>query len=166
MERPSFHQIYMGLAEALSQRSTCARMKVGCVIASIDFRKILAVGYNGGVTKGVNNCDRFGEEAVGNCGCLHAEENAVINCDSPREREKIVFCTHLPCLMCAKRLINMGGVKEIYYRNDYRKRDSLLLLHEHNVLIGHLTAGVTAHSSLQAAMLARHEWKEQQNEQR
>lgn len=124
-ERPSFQKIYLQLAFALSQRSTCKRLQVGTVITSTDFRKVLAVGYNGNATGLPNTCDR---EEPGNCGCLHSEENAVINCDSPRHVEKIVFVTHLPCVQCAKRLINLGNVKAIYYANDYRIKDSLALL--------------------------------------
>lgn len=126
-ERPSFGSICMRLAVMISERSTCARMKVGCVIVAPDYRKVLAWGYNGGVSGGKNDCDRHGEAAVGNCGCLHAEENAVINCDVPRSTPKIVFCTHLPCAMCAKRLVNLGGVGQVNYLNDYRIRDSLVI---------------------------------------
>jgi dCMP deaminase len=89
---------------------------------------VLAVGYNGSASGLKNDCDRHGDEAVGNCGCLHAEENAVINTDVPRSTPKIVFCTNLPCVMCAKRLINLGGVVKVYYDRDYRIRDSLDLL--------------------------------------
>ncbi|MCX6109800.1 MAG: hypothetical protein NTZ90_09400, partial [Proteobacteria bacterium] len=78
--RPTFPQIYMRLAFALAERSTCKRLKVGTVITSTDFRKVLAVGYNGNATGLPNSCDR---DEPGNCGCLHSEENAVINCDSP-----------------------------------------------------------------------------------
>jgi dCMP deaminase len=127
-ERPSFERIYMELAASLAGRSTCRRKRVGCVVSSPDFRKVLAVGYNGSAAGLENDCDRFGEEAVGNCGCLHAEENAVINCDVPRETRKVVFVTMLPCAMCAKRLINLGGVLRVLYLEDYRLRDSLDLL--------------------------------------
>lgn len=124
-ERPSFPKIYMDLAFKLAERSTCARLNVGTVITSTDYRKVLSVGYNGNASGLTNKCDR---EEPGNCGCLHSEENAVINCDSPRFIEKHVFVTHLPCVMCAKRLINLGGVKKIFYANDYRNRDSLEIL--------------------------------------
>jgi dCMP deaminase len=129
VNRPSFEDINMRYALSLADRSTCLRgTKVGCVITSIDFRKVLAIGYNGNASKLPNKCDRTGAEAVGNCGCLHAEENAVINCDVSRETKKLVFCTHLPCVMCAKRLVNLGGVHRIHYLNDYRIRDSVELL--------------------------------------
>ncbi len=123
--RPTFPQIYLRLALSLSARSTCTRLKVGTVISSTDFRKILAVGYNGNASGLPNTCDR---EEAGNCGCLHSEENAVINCDSPRHVEKVVLVTHLPCVACAKRLINLGNVSQVYYHQDYRIRDAVDLL--------------------------------------
>jgi len=122
--RPSFQSIYMELAKTMATRSTCKRLAVGTVITSTDYRKVLAVGYNGNASGLHNGCDR---EEPGNCGCLHSEENAVINCDAPRFVEKIVFVTHLPCVMCAKRLINLGNVKKVYYENEYRIRDSVEL---------------------------------------
>ena len=124
-KRPSFEAIYLELARQLAMRSTCLRLQVGTVITTTDFRKVLAVGYNGNATGLPNRCDR---EEPGNCGCLHSEENAVINCDAPRQVEKIVFVTHLPCVQCAKRLINLGNVRKVYYGEDYRIRDSLELL--------------------------------------
>lgn len=126
-KRPSFESIYMDLARTLARRSTCRRLQVGTVITSTDYRKVLAVGYNGNASGLPNSCDR---EEEGNCGCLHSEENAVINCDSPRHIEKIVFVTHLPCVACAKRLINLGNVKKIYYGEEYRRRDALDLLNQ------------------------------------
>ena len=56
---------------------------------------------------------------------MHAEDNAIINCDEPRATRKIVFCTHLPCKMCAKRLVNLGNVETVWYLNDYRTRDGI-----------------------------------------
>lgn len=121
-QRPSFESVYMNFAKEIANRSSCHRLNVGTVITSTDFRKVLAVGYNGNAAGLTNGCDR---DEVGNCGCLHSEENAVINCDSPRSVEKFVFVTHLPCIMCAKRLINLGNVKKVFFEIDYRKRDSI-----------------------------------------
>lgn len=123
--RPSFREIYMDMARSLARRSTCRRLQVGCVITSMDFRKVFAVGYNGNASGQPDKCD---SAEPGRCGCLHAEENAAINCDAPRYVEKAVFCTHLPCLMCAKRLINMGGVQVVHYSEDYRLHDAVDLL--------------------------------------
>lgn len=135
--RPSFESIYLDLARTLANRSTCSRLNVGTVITSTDYRKVLAVGYNGNATGLPNQCDR---EEPGNCGCLHSEENAVINCDSPRQVEKIVFVTHLPCVSCAKRLINLGNVRQVYYGEDYRVRDAIELLESVGIMVKQLDA--------------------------
>jgi len=134
--RPTFESIYMDLAGTLAARSTCKRLNVGTVITSTDYRKVLSIGYNGNATGLPNGCDR---EEPGNCGCLHSEENAVINCDSPRHVEKIVFVTHLPCVQCAKRLINLGNVKKIFYREEYRIRDSVAVLQSVGIEVAQLT---------------------------
>ena len=123
-ERPSFEQVYMNFAEAISRRSSCSRLQVGTVITTPDFRKVLSIGYNGNAAGLPNGCDR---DEPGNCGCLHSEENAVINCDSPRHVEKVIFVTHLPCVMCAKRIINLGNVTRVIFKTDYRKRDSIAI---------------------------------------
>ena len=109
-ERPSFPAIYLTLARSLAARSTCIVDPVGTVITSVDFRKVLAIGYRGNASGLPNECDREGPD----CGCLHGEENAVIHCDAPRSEPKIVFSTALPCRACAKRLINLGGVQDLY----------------------------------------------------
>ena len=133
--RPSFESIYMMLAKTLAKRSTCKRLAVGTVITTTDYRKVLAVGYNGNATGLHNGCDR---DEPGNCGCLHSEENAVINCDAPRFIEKIAFVTHLPCVQCAKRLINLGNVKKVYYETEYRIKDSVDLLRSVGIEVCHL----------------------------
>ncbi len=133
--RPSFESIYLELARTLSARSTCRRLQVGTVITTTDFRKVLAVGYNGNATGLPNHCDR---DEAGNCGCLHSEENAVINCDAPRFIEKVVFVTHLPCVACAKRLINLGNVKKVFYAQEYRLKDSLEVLRSVGIEVEHL----------------------------
>ena len=140
-ERPSFERIYLDLARTLARRSTCKRLQVGTVITSTDFRKVLAVGYNGNATGLHNGCDR---DEPGNCGCLHSEENAVINCDSPRQVEKVVFVTHLPCVGCAKRLINLGNVKKVVYGEDYRVKDSVKVLESVGIEVVRLEDGVAA----------------------
>lgn len=125
--RPTFEEVYMQFAISISQRSTCSRLQVGAVITTIDYRKVLAIGYNGNASGLPNKCD---SEETGKCGCLHAEENTVINCDSPREVKKIFFSTHLPCVMCAKRIINLGNVKRVIFKETYRIQDSISMLYD------------------------------------
>lgn len=120
----------MTLALTIAKRSTCKRLNVGTVITSTDYRKVLALGYNGSASGMPNACER---DEPGNCGCLHSECNACINCDVPRYVEKIVFVTHLPCTTCAKMLINLGNVTTIYYKNSYRDTSSTDLFKRANI---------------------------------
>ncbi len=140
MSRPSFHQIMLDMATLVAKRSTCVRLQVGTVIASTDFRKILAMGYNGNASDLPNKCDLEGPEASGRCGCLHSEENAIINCDVPRQVKKLVYVTHLPCLMCAKRLINLGGVQSVVFLQDYRLHDAVQVLESVGITVSRYEA--------------------------
>jgi deoxycytidylate deaminase len=115
----------MDLAKSIAKRSTCSRKNVGTVITSVDHRKVLSVGYNGNASGLHNGCDS--PDAQGLCGCIHSENNAIINCDAPRGTEKYVYVTLLPCKMCAKALINLGNIKTVFYWEDYRDKTSLEL---------------------------------------
>jgi dCMP deaminase len=109
-------------ADTSSWRSTCKRLQVGCVIFSNDMRKVLGYGYNGGYSGGPNECDT---DEPGNCGCIHAEINALISCT--REKDMVMFVTDSPCLNCAKCIIN-AGVTTLYYGKAYRVKDGIRLL--------------------------------------
>ena len=126
----------MDMAMSCAKRSTCRRLKVGTVITSTDFRKVLSLGYNGNATGLSNTCD---SNVPGSCGCMHSEENSIINCDSPRDTPKYVFVTHNPCLMCAKRLINLGNVQRVYYAEMYRDATSIDLLRSRGIEVIFLT---------------------------
>ncbi len=128
--RPSFETIYMRLALHLAERSTCKRLQTGVVITSADYRQVLAVGYNGNAAGLPNTCD---SDEPGKCGCLHAEDNVVINCVAPRSQSKIVFVSHNPCVICAKRLINLGGVTHVFWHGRYRDMSSIDLLLDHGI---------------------------------
>ena len=53
--RPTFDEVYIKLAEIVSERSTCKRLQVRTVITTADYRKVLAIGYNGNAS-GLDNC--------------------------------------------------------------------------------------------------------------
>lgn len=115
--RPGFDEIYLEFAKSISRRSACSRAQVGAVLTSADYRRVFSVGYNGNASGLPNGCE---SSEPGKCGCLHAEANAIINCSAARAEPKILYCTHLPCPMCAKMLINLGGVETVIYQTDYR----------------------------------------------
>lgn len=125
MKRRSFEEIYMRLAFDLAARSTCKRLKVGCVIVSCDYSRVYGIGYNGNAAGLPNECD---SPTPGNCGCLHAEDNALLKTNGGPEVSKIVFVTHQPCAYCSKRIVNKGGVKKVYFSEPYRLSAGLDIL--------------------------------------
>ena len=87
--RLEFTEIYMRFACDLARRSTCSRLQVGCVVVAEDFSRVFGIGYNGNARGFSNTCDRT---EPGNCGCLHAEDNALLKTNVGPEINKIVFC--------------------------------------------------------------------------
>lgn len=136
--RPSLVSIMMETAEKLSSRSTCQRLKVGCVITDPDMRVMYGMGYNGSYAGGPNHCDD--PSAIGGCGCVHAEHSCIINLNAARHVDKLVFVTHSPCTICSKSLINLGGVQKVYYRNEYRITTGLELLRSVGIETIHLVS--------------------------
>lgn len=124
-QRLSFENIYMELAKSLAFRSTCQRLNVGAVITSSDFRQVLAVGYNGNAAGLPNKCDQHEQ---GDCGCVHAEANAIINCHAPLTQPKIFFSTFSPCINCAKLMLNLGNLKKLFYCHEFKNKEPLEIL--------------------------------------
>jgi len=135
--RRQFPDIYMRFACDLAKRSTCSRLQVGCVVVANDFSQVFGIGYNGNAKGFANTCD---SKEPGNCGCLHAEDNALLKTNVGPEISKIVFVTHQPCLYCAKRIINKGGVKKVYFRQAYRSTDGADALKSSGIEVIHLTS--------------------------
>lgn len=115
------NHLMMEIARVVSRSSTCQRLQVGCVLTD-EYYEQLAIGYNGGYRGGPNCC--LFPDAVGSCGCCHAEMNACIKCRFTPHR---AFVTTAPCFLCAVALIN-AHVREVYYMDDYRLTDGVDVL--------------------------------------
>ena len=137
-ERPSWDDYFMSIAYKVSERSTCLRRQIGAVL--VRDKRILSTGYNGApsgiehsLTRGCLR-DQLGipsGERHELCRGIHAEQNAVIQAakyGTPIDGSTI-YCTHQPCILCAKILIN-SGVKEIVYAGEYPDALALELLGE------------------------------------
>ena len=110
----------MDIAQLVSERSTCLRRKVGAVL--VRERRILCTGYNG-AARGLPHCDEAGclreklhipsGERIEICRGIHAEQNALVQAAAfgINVSGATLYCTHEPCITCAKMLIN-AGVKE------------------------------------------------------
>lgn len=129
LERIPLYEVYMRMAEDLAKRSTCSRLQVGTVVTDARLENVLAIGYNGNARGLPNKCD---STVPGQCGCIHSEVNALIKAPG-NVKDKVVFVTNSPCVMCAKLVIN-SGVTHVFYREAYRDPSGVELL---------VSAGVT-----------------------
>jgi deoxycytidylate deaminase len=57
---------------------------------------------------------------------LHAEDNAIAMVDSTIV-DKTIFCTVMPCEMCAQRIIQ-ANITTVYYLHDYRNTVGVQLI--------------------------------------
>jgi len=132
-----WEEYFMTIAKDASRKSSCVKRHVGAII--VRDKKILATGYNG-TPKGVQNCDQGGcercnddtipsGERLEECICVHAEQNAIAQAalSGARVDNAEIYSTTLPCIGCAKLLIN-AGVTRIFYGEDYPNTKSKELL--------------------------------------
>jgi dCMP deaminase len=125
--RPSWDEYFIKIAALVSERSTCLRHHVGAVI--VKNKQILCTGYNGAV-KGVKNCLERGclrnelniESGTRHeiCRAVHAEQNAITQAayHGISIHGASLYCTHSPCIICAKMMVN-AGIKEVYAYHVY-----------------------------------------------
>ncbi|GAA5834072.1 hypothetical protein JCM11251_003611 [Rhodosporidiobolus azoricus] len=149
--RPSWDTYFMLLASLASLRSNCMKRRVGAVL--VREKRVVSTGYNGtprGVKNcgegGCGRCNSHGDglgtgqgemefaktdgggmsrvgEALDECLCLHAEENALL--EAGRERVSgggtegaVLYCNTCPCLRCTVKIVQCG-VKEVIYSLSY-----------------------------------------------
>ena len=152
MQRPSWNAYFIEIARLVSSRSTCMRRQVGAVM--VKGKHILATGYNGTPT-GITHCEMTGclreqlkvpsGERHELCRGLHAEQNAIIQ--AARHGIDIdgatLYCTHSPCIICTKMLIN-AGINQIVYLEGYPDQMSLEMLAEAGIATSLYVAGAEA----------------------
>lgn len=138
MERPSKHVTMLRIANVIAERSTCSRTKVGAVITPSDMSTIVSMGYNGAPRLGQNACPND-PQIPGNCGCVHAEANALIKAPYIVGYELKLFCTLSPCESCARLIVN-SQVREVVFSSFYRSpEEGLLVLLRGNVQLTYRT---------------------------
>ncbi len=136
--RPDWDSYFMKIAFAVSERSTCDRAFIGCVL--VLEKRILTTGFNGSPT-GQPHCDDVGHLMVdGHCvRTIHAETNAIIQAalHGVSTRGCTCYVTHFPCINCAKVLVN-AGITRLVYCQDYRVEEiALQFLRDAKVEISH-----------------------------
>jgi dCMP deaminase len=147
---------FMDTAERFAQLSSAVRLKVGAVV--VKDNRIISIGYNGTPAGWDNACEveTIGEVVLktGVWGTpypsypleyktvlktkdevIHAEANAILKLarDGESGSGASLFCTHAPCMHCAK-LIYGAGIFKVYYKNSYKNTDGLEFLQKCNVV--------------------------------
>ena len=117
---------FMDTAERFSQLSSAKRLQVGAVV--VKDNRIISIGYNGMPAGWTNECEEDIYDDNGDVirnktkdEVIHAEANAILKLarDGESGSQASLFCTHAPCINCAK-LIYGAGINSIYYRTSYR----------------------------------------------
>lgn len=127
--RPDRDEWLMRLAVVVSTRGTCERAQVGAII-SREGRQI-ASGYVG-APSGLPHCTEVGCDRGPDGGCRrtsHAEANAIAFAArfGTSTDGADLYCTHGPCLPCAKLIIN-AGIRRVVYEHPYRDASGVGLL--------------------------------------
>ncbi|OCF72058.1 dCMP deaminase [Kwoniella mangroviensis CBS 8886] len=144
--RPGWDTYFMTLASLASHRSNCMKRRVGALL--VRSKRILSTGYNG-TPRGTKNCNMGGcrrcngsargGEALDECLCLHAEENALL--EAGRERigdDSVIYCNTCPCLRCSVKIVQCG-VREVVYNQSYSMDEaSAAVLKEGGVILRQL----------------------------
>lgn len=155
----------MKAASVYAELSSATRLKVGCVI--VKDNTIIGIGYNGMPSGWDNQCEdiffieredaeaHYNTEALEQVGytegphgwtkskskpeVLHAETNAIAKVSQSTNSSKgaALFVTHAPCLDCAK-LIHQSGIREVYYRAEYRSDEGIKFLNNCGVNVYHV----------------------------
>lgn len=118
---------FINMARATSERSSCYRAKVGCVLTTRS-GFVISTGYNG-TPSGVLNCNKGGCIRCNStsitpgdyegCICVHAEQNAIAIAArlGSVTSDTIAYTTIIPCLKCLI-LLRQAGVFNIVHSKD------------------------------------------------
>ena len=126
MSRPSWDEYFKEIVQITSKRSSCERLKVGCLL--VKDNRIVSQGYNGFLSGAPHESIVRGnhEQAT-----VHAEQNAVADCAKRGVSclGSTAYITHYPCINCMKSLCS-SGISEIKYIEDYKNDEVVAKLSE------------------------------------
>lgn len=137
---------FMEMAHLVSTWTSCINegRSIGAVI--VKDKRVMTTGYNGAAA-GTTTCKERGYclrrrlnipsgTRLEVCYAIHAEQNAVIQAAKlglPIDSATL-YCTHQPCSVCAKILVN-AGVRRIVYEQGYPDAFALEVLNEAGVVL-------------------------------
>lgn len=117
-------KVFKRFTQDLATLSRCSDKKVAAIVTDKEMAQVLSIGINGG-PKGLVDCMC---KIDGKYGCIHAEINALVKCDS-KAKNKIMFVTLSPCKQCAAAIINApGGFSTVYFVDKWKDDTGIKLL--------------------------------------
>ena len=137
---------FMEMARVIAGWASCYQpnRKIGAVI--VKNKRIMTTGYNG-APAGVKTCVERGEclrrklnvpsgTRAELCYAIHAEQNAIIQAAKlgVSIEGATLYCTHQPCVVCAKMIVNSGIVR-VVYEEGYPDEFAVEMLKEGGVLL-------------------------------
>lgn len=134
-QRPSIDEYFLKIASVVAERSTCLRHHVGAI--AVKDKQILTTGYNGAPSN-VVDCLSLGclrnEQNIQSgrnteiCRAIHAEQNVIIQAalHGISMEGSTIYCTHSPCILCTKMLINAKVKRFVCLFKYSNESDSLL----------------------------------------
>lgn len=137
-KRPDFDEYCLKIASVVAERSTCLRHHMGAV--AVKNRHILTTGYSG-APAGAKDCLELGclrdERNIESgtqqeiCRAIHAEQNVIIQAGlhGVSLEGSTVYCTHTPCVLCAKMLVNAKIARFVSF-GKYNDDRFIALFHE------------------------------------
>ncbi|MBN1366803.1 MAG: cytidine/deoxycytidylate deaminase family protein [Dehalococcoidales bacterium] len=141
--RPNIDEYFLKIASVVGERSTCRRHHMGAV--AVRDKHILATGYNGAAA-GLKDCLELGclrdelEIPSGTrheiCRAIHAEQNVIIQAGlhGVSLEGATVYCTHTPCVLCAKMLVNARIKRFVSFRK-YNDDEFVALFREAGIKV-------------------------------
>ena len=135
---------FMDTAARFAQLSSAKRLQVGAVV--VKDNRIISIGYNGMPSGWTNECENTIQHSddtvslVTKDEVIHAEANAISKLAKSGDSGDgaSLFCTHAPCIHCAK-IIYGAGISKVYYRDTYRDSIGLDFLEKCNIEIERVT---------------------------
>ena len=124
-----WHVWFRDITRTVAKNSNCVRRQVGCTLV-LD-KRIIATGYNG-LPSGFPNCNDYGcmypkrksGEALHKIPCIHAEENALLQCaiHGISCKDATAYISITPCNTCLTKLIQ-AGIKRVFVEDFYTLGD-------------------------------------------
>lgn len=123
--RPDWDEYFLKIVSVVAERSTCHRHNMGAI--AVRDKRILTTGYNGAAA-GLKDCLELGclRDELGIpsgtrqeiCRAIHAEQNVIIQAalHGVSLEGATIYCTHTPCVLCAKMLVNARIKRFVSYR--------------------------------------------------